>query len=123
MPWTNFSKNRFGVLFAGSTVYAAFHTNTPGDGGANEFAGHGYSRGAITAAQMSVSAAGVITTTEAITVYTPNDDDAQDVRFITFWNMQAGGSLLAYTDVEIADIAVPVNGQPVNIPAGTIINT
>ena len=123
MPWTNFSKNRFGVLFAGSTIYAAFHTAAPGDGGANEFAGHGYSRGAVAPAQMTVNAAGVISTNAEIPVYTPNDDAAQDVRFITFWNMQAGGELLAYTDAEIADIAVPVNGQPVNIPAGTIINT
>ena len=123
MPWTNFSKNRFGALVAGATIYAAFHTNTPGSGGANEFAGHGYSRGAITAAQTTVSPAGVISTNAEITVYTPDDDDAQDVRFITFWDAQAGGNLLAYTDVEIADIAVPVNGQPVNIPAGTIINT
>ena len=123
MPWTNFSKNRFGVLFAGSTVYAAFHTAAPGSGGANEFVGHGYSRGAITAAQMAVNSSGVITTTEVITIYTPNDDAAQDVRYITFWDAQNGGNLLAYTDAEIADIAVPVNGQPVNIPAGTIINT
>ena len=72
---------------------------------------------------MAVSAAGVISTNAEITVYTPNDDAAQDVRFITFWDAQNGGNMLAYTDAEIADIAVPVNGQPVNIPAGTIINT
>lgn len=123
MPWTNFSKNRYGNLFAGVNVYIAGHTAAPGDTGANELAGHGYSRGVIAPGRMSVNAAGVISIDQDIEIYTPNDDDAQDITRFSFWDAIAAGNLLVYSDDAIANIAVPVNGQPVMLEAGSIINT
>ena len=123
MPWTNVARNLFGALFAGSTVYVAGHTAAPGSGGANELAGHGYSRGAIAAARMSVTSAGVISVNQDIEIYTPDDSNAQDITHLSYWDAQSSGNMLAYSDTAIPNIDVPVNGQPVNLEAGTIINT
>ena len=123
MPWTNPQKNLFGALFAASPVYVAGHTDAPGAGGANELAGHGYSRGLIIPARMSVSSAGVISIDQNIAIYTPDDDNAQDITHLTYWSAAVGGIVRAYSDDAIPDVLVPVSGQPVELEAGSIINT
>ena len=123
MPWTDYQKGVFGGLIAGAALYVAGHTAAPGAGGANELAGHGYSRGAIAAARLSATSAGVISLSQDTEIYTPDDDNAEDITHLSYWDALVGGNMVAYSDVEIPDVLVPSNGQPVNLEAGTIINT
>ena len=123
MPWTDYQKVLFGNLVTESTIYIAGHTSAPGPLGQNELQGHGYSRGPVAPGQLTVSAAGLISTTEVVMLYTPTDDNAQDTRFLSVWNAMAGGDMQAYALNEIPDIEIPIQGRAVNISAGTIINT
>ena len=123
MPWTDHQKAIFANDVISSALYVAGHTAAPGSGGANELVGHGYSRGAILPAMMSVSGAGIISLGQTIEIYTPDDDSAQDITRLSYWDALTGGNMLIYSDTAIANVAVPVNGQPVNLLAGTIINT
>ena len=123
MPWTDHQKALFANLVAGSTLYVAGHTAAPGSGGADELVGHGYSRGTIVGSMLVVSAAGVISLNQTIELYTPNDDSAQDVTHLSYWDALVAGNMLAYSNNTITDIDVPIDGQPVNLLAGTIINT
>ena len=123
MPWTNHGKVILGTAFAGATRYVALHTANPGATGANELSGHGYSRGAIAPSQMSVnSTTGQVTTTAAVTIYTPNDSNAQDATHVSFWDAATGGNMLIYDSDAVPDVAVPANGQPVRLASGFAIN-
>ena len=123
MPWTNHQKAVFATLVAASPLYVAGHTSAPGSGGSDELSGHGYSRGAIAAALLSTSATGVISLSQTIGIYTPNDDSAQDITHLSYWDAGSGGNMLIYSDDAITDIEIPIQGQPVNLLAGTIIIT
>ena len=123
MPWTDHQKDIFANDFISNMIYVAGHTAAPGSGGANELAGHGYSRGAIAPGMLSVSGAGIISLSQTITIYTPDDDSAQDITRLSYWDSLTGGNMLIYSDDEIPNIEVPVQGRPVNLLAGTIINT
>ena len=123
MPWTDYQKGLFGALVAESTIYIAGHTSAAGPLGQNELVGHGYSRGPVVPGQLNVSAAGVISTTEVIMIYTPTDDSAQDIRFLSVWDSMVGGNMQVHGLNEIPDIDIPVQGRPVNLSIGTIINT
>ena len=121
MPWGNAAKVKFGALIAGTSVYIAGHTTTPGSGGANELSGHGYSRGLLSAAKMDSSTSnGNITTNADATIYTASDGNAQDIVYVTLWTTRTGGSLLLYDNGNAITLAVPSNGQSVILRSGSV---
>lgn len=123
MPWTDYQKAAFATQLITFPLYVAGHIAAPGSGGADELVGHGYSRGMIPVAILSVSGAGIISLSADIEIYTPSDDAAQDITHLSYWDALDVGNMLIYSDIAIDDIEVPAMDRPVNLLAGTIINT
>ena len=116
MTWTAKGKLIQANGFKSATRYAALSI------GNVELSGHGYSRGAVTAADMDVDAASAqITINKHIVIYTPTDGNAQDATHLSFWDKATGGNQLL-APVAFADIAAPVEGQAVRIKSGMTID-
>ena len=116
MAWTVAGKLLAANAFKAATRYAALSI------GRNELTGHGYSRGAVTAADMDVAAATAqITINKNIEIYAPTDGSAQDATHISFWDAASGGNPLL-KPVAFADIDTPVEGQAVRIKSGMTID-
>ena len=117
MPFTSAEKKRLvdGTGLTENTLYVALGI------GMTELTGHGYSRGAIAAAQVTSDANGVVTLASGQEIYTANDDSAQDSTHMRIYRSAGGGNADAVTDwVEHNDIAAPANGQRVNTGTVTI---
>ena len=107
MAFTNTGKNLAMRGIAGATRYIALHLADD-----TELVGHGYARKAITAAEMAVSASGVITGPQNFGIYTANDDTAQQARKVSLYDAANGGNQILEPEALTGDVpAAPVNGQ------------
>ena len=81
-----------------------------------ELSGHGYARKAITAAQMSVSSAGVLTGPTDFECWTASDGSAQNPDKWNLYTASTGGdAILSAPEGFSTDVAAPVNGQAVTL--------
>ena len=111
MAFTDRGKQQaMSVGIASATRYISLHL---ADG--TELNGHGYSRAAITTAQMTVNAAGVITGPANHPVYTANDGAAQRAIQLGLYASSAGADQLMGPENITSPPAAPVNGQEFRI--------
>ena len=100
--------------FIANTKYVALLIGT------TELTGHGYQRGTwATSAMVVADATAIISNNANISIYTPNDDSAQDATHVAFYDALSGGNKLT-EEVAFADIPAPVSGQEVRILANVI---
>ena len=113
MPFTTSEKVRLMNPYAAMTIYVALGIGT------TELSGHGYSRGASAATNNSVNQTnGVLTIAAGQTIYTPDDNNAQDSTHFRL-SRHATATNQWITEWQAHnDIAAPVQGQPVQ--TGTI---
>ena len=96
---------------AAATRYISFHLS-----GGTELSGHGYARKSITAAQMSVSSAGVLTGPADLECWTASDGSAQNPDQWNLYTALTGGDAILDGPEDLStDVAAPVNGQAVTL--------
>ena len=98
------------VGIASATRYIANHLSN-----GTELSGHGYARKAITAAQMSVSNAGVITGPANLELWTASDGSAQDPDQWAVYDAATGGNQIYEPEDFGTDVSAPANGQAVRL--------
>ena len=108
MALTNRGKQQaMSVGIASTTRYISFHLTSNA-----ELSGHGYARKSISAGQMTVSNAGVITGPSNLEIYVASDGSAQRAQRVALYDASTGGNRLF--DPEAIDTpipAAPVEGQ------------
>ena len=98
------------VGIASATRYISFHLTND-----TELSGHGYARKSLTAAQQTVSSAGVITGPTDLECWTASDARAQDPSKVALYDALTGGNQLFEPETLTTDVAAPANGQAVRI--------
>lgn len=103
MPWTADGKTlmldaaRGGNPAANRGIAtASLHTAAPGDSGANEVAGGGYARQAVTISAANAELAGSIDITNAPVFNVPG---ATTVAYVGFWSGEGSPKFLAWADI------------------------
>ena len=111
MAWTVNGKLVMANAFVGTIKYIALFI------GNVELSGHGYTRGSVVPASMSVNnSTARITVGSAINIYTPTDASAQDATHIAIYDSATGGNQLL-EPTQFTDIPAPQQGQTVQVPA------
>ena len=91
---------------ASATRYIALFSDV-----STELSGHGYGRASITAAQMTVSNAGVITGPANHEIYTANDGSAVQATHVALYSAATGGIQYLEPEAITSPPIAPVNGQ------------
>ena len=111
MALTNRGKElAMSVGIASATRYISCHLSS-----GNELAGHGYARKAITNAQMTVAATGVITLPVNLPLWTASDGSAQNPDQWAVYDALTGGAQVFEPQDFTTDVAAPGNGQAVRL--------
>ena len=107
MAFTNRGKQlALSTGIASATRYIALHLAND-----TELSGHGYSRAALTAAEMTVSAAGVLTGPANKQIYTANDGSAQRAMKVSLYDAATSGNQIAEPEDITSPPIAPVDGQ------------
>ena len=113
MAWTNRGKRYLmedGL--EGATRHISLHLAS-----GVELTGHGYSRKAVTAAQMTVAATGVVSFPADFEIYTASDASAQDADQWALYDAATGGNQILEPEDLTTDVAAPANGQALQLTA------
>ena len=95
------------VGIASATRYISLHLTN-----GTELSGHGYVRKSLTTAQMTLSAAGVITGPANLGIYTASDSAAQRAQQCALYDAASSGNQLLQPENLTGTVpAAPVNGQ------------
>ena len=128
MPSTEHGRNIWGDAIAAKKRYLVLFTAKPdpADPWANELADdHGYARGVVPPASMVVARDGDISLSADVTIYTADDDNAEDATHLAISDnpTRGQGNLLFYKSQRFSDIPAPQNERAVVIRSGVkIIN-
>lgn len=118
MALTAAGKNFAARSYVNENVYIALATAASDS---NELVGHGYSRSTWASGQKTLNTTTTTITNSAdLTVYTANDDAAQDATHVALFDAATGGNRLNDWTAITMDISAPTNGQSVVIRTGQI---
>lgn len=105
-PWT-----------APSALYLALHTGDPGETGANELSGGGYTRKLIDGG-FAVAASRATSNSAAVT-FSPFTAAVGTITYLSIWDAESGGNLICYSSALSTSIASAVGGVAV-VAAGDL---